>query len=331
MGSLGIAIDGGRYVRVDSSIADFPRTVKLRTLRPGQDSAKLEFCTFRRKGPVVLRTVVISGLSGSGESHAELKLSVQRDRFALWHIEARKPDGSREEFRVRTGIGLWVYVLPATALLILVLLFLIPMLIRGFSGFSEPSSSRESDSFSSESRSEPSAAAPMTENNPVPLVSEESASSTTEGESGTGQSGNEAGSGNTTQKAAEGNPEDEIQAAAVDSPTILLPAVTTVFFQPESAALSSMARAELSNLAALIPENISLDIGGHCANYGTEKGRRVLSQNRALAVSTYLSSRIPSSVQIRVQSWGSSRPLSSNPGLQDKNRRVEIIVEDRSE
>jgi len=304
MSSLGIAIDGGRYVRVDSSIADFPRTVKLRTLQSGQDTAKLELCAFRRKGPVVRRTVIISGLSGNSESPAELRLMVQRYRFALWLIEARKPDGSLEEFRVRTGIGLWFHVLSASALLILTLLFIVPILVRGFSGSTPlPSSS----------------------------VPEGPVSTSADDKGGTGRTEAEVLPGDTSREAVSGTPEVDNQSPAAVPPAISPSAVTTVFFQPESAVLSGAALDELRNLAEIIPENISLDIGGHCADYGTEKGRMALSLSRAEVVSAYLLPIIPNSVIIQVQSWGSSRPLSRNPGLQDKNRRVEIIVEDESE
>jgi len=306
MGSLGIAIDGGRYVRVDSSISDFPRTVKLRTLQPGQDKAELVFCTFRKKGPLVRRTVLLSGLSVNKDAPSELILRVQRERFALWVIDVRKPDGSREEFRVRTGIGLWIYILPVFLLLVLMLLFLMPMFIRaGLSSAAVSTSVTNSSAVSEHKRELPAA---------------EISPDASEG---------------TDQQADEDRPPDlaseGVRQPSDDVPQAVLPAVTTVFFQPESAVLSSTARAELRKFAELVPENISLDIGGHCADYGTEKGRRILSQNRAQAVSSYLSHRIPDSVRITIHSWGSSRPLSSDPALQDKNRRVEITVKDGSE
>ncbi len=99
MGSLGIAIEGGRYVRVDSSLGDFYRTVRLRTLQAGQDTAKLDFCVFGKKGPSIRKSVVLKGLAGD-DKPSELRLRVERRSFAVWIINVRKPGGGSEEFQV---------------------------------------------------------------------------------------------------------------------------------------------------------------------------------------------------------------------------------------
>lgn len=264
MGSLGIAINGGRYVRVDSSINDLYRTVRLRTIRAGQDSAKLDFCVFRKKGPVVRKSVLLKGLSQNGDTPAELTLKVERRSFAVWEITARKPDGTVKDIRVRTGIGLWPLLIAAAALL----LFGGWLLFRLVSG-----------GYSIDSR-------------PVSTVSE------------------------ITEKIEPAEP--------VESPAPQFPTQTIVYFRPERADLSNTAMAELKTLAGMIPEGISIEISGHCANYGTERGRRVLSRLRADVVADYLSGLIPFSVSIEVKGYGGSRPLNRDPELQDVNRRVEI-------
>jgi len=295
MGSLGIAIDGDRYVRIDSSIGDFPRTVKLRTLSSSQEMAKLDFCVFRKHGPIIRKTVLVEGLSGHGDNPSELKLSVQRTAYVLWHIDARKPDGSLEHLRVRTGIGLWPLTVSAVLLIVFALWLLIPMMPRisgsgFFSGNKSPTVETTASSAEMKAVSVEAAATVIA----VPEVT------------------------------------DETLSAAISTLPVL-PELTTVYFQPESSALSGGARVELENLTGMIPEDISLVVGGHCANYGTEKGRSVLSLNRARAVALFLSERIPDSVQLQIRSYGSSRPISDNPETQDKNRRVEILSDGSAE
>ncbi len=290
MGSLGIAIDGGRYVRIDSSTGDFPRTVKLRTLSYAQKKAKLDFCVFRKHGPIVRKTILVEGLTGSDDKPSELKLSVQRTAYALWHIDALKPDGSRERIRVRTGIGLWPFFVLASLLLFFAVWLLISQIDgSGFYSVNKPPAVEQ--------------AAELTA-----VVVEEDREAVI----------------------AASDVMDETPRAANPAFPVLT-AVTTVYFQPESSVISQTAGAELENLVKLIPESISLEVGGHCANYGTEKGRRTLSLNRARAVALFLSERIPQSVQLQISSYGSSRPLSDKPELQDKNRRVEITSDGGAE
>ena len=272
MGSLGIAINGGRYVRVDSSINDMYRTVRLRTIRAGQDSAKLDFYVFRKKGPVVRKSVLLKDLSQNGDTPAELTLKVERRSFAVWEITARKHDGTVKNIRVRTGIGLWPLLIAAVALL----LFGGWLLFRLVGGDSPVVSS------------------------PVSTVSE------------------------ITEKIEPAEPPQLIESEPVETPAPQFPTQTIVYFRPESAKLSNAAMAELKTLAGLVPEGISIEISGHCANYGTERGRRVLSRLRADVVADYLSGLIPFSVSIEVKGYGGSRPLNRDPELQDVNRRVEI-------
>ncbi|MCK5737085.1 MAG: OmpA family protein [Spirochaetaceae bacterium] len=283
MGSLGIAIDGGRYVRLDSSIGDFSRSVRLRTLHSGQDSAKLDFCTFRNHGSIVQKSVLIEGLSGTGDTPAELRLDVQRQNYALWTIDALKPDGSREHIRVRTGIGLWPFFILAAVLFALVIWLLVSITWN--------KTDIKPQKFEAPAEIVESAASVE----PVELQEQAVL------------------------------PDSE--AAAVP----ILPGRTVLYFQPESAVLSPMARDDLNNLIPLIPGDILLEIQGHCANYGTERGRIALSRSRADTVSDYISNKLPESVQIQIQSFGSSMPVNRNPEYQNKNRRVEIIIEGRTE
>ncbi|MCK5736159.1 MAG: OmpA family protein [Spirochaetaceae bacterium] len=277
MGSLGIAIDGGRYIQVDSSIGDFSRSVRLRTLHSGQDSAKLDFCSFKNHGPLVRKSVLIEGLSGTGDTPAELRLDVQRQNYALWTIDALKPDGSREHIRVRTGIGLWPFFILAAALFAFVIWLLV--------SFNWNKTDIKPQVFEA----------------PAEIVESVELQ------------------------------EQAVLPGSKATAVPILPGRTVIYFHPESAALSAMARDDLNNLIPLIPGDILLEIQGHCANYGTERGRIALSRSRADAVSDYISNKLPESVQIQIQSFGSSMPVNRNPEYQNKNRRVEIIIEGRTE
>lgn len=277
MGSLGIAIDGGRYVRIDSSMGDLYRNVRLSTVSAGQDSAKLDFCSFGRKGPVLRKSILLKGLSRSTDAPTELRLRVERRGFSLWNINARKPDGEYEDIRVRTGIGLW----PLILLVILLLIFGLWFAFRLSSRIEQPVSG---------------APTPMSSDTSQPGESEAST--------------------------AVADPETDETSTALPA----FPEKTILIFQPESAALTGTAIRELDNLAAIIPENSGIEIGGHCAIFGTERGRERLSGARADAVADYLSSRIPDSVRIETRGYGGSRPITRDLELQDMNRRVEINV-----
>jgi outer membrane protein OmpA-like peptidoglycan-associated protein len=281
MGSLGIAIEGGRYVRVDSSLGDLYRTVRLRTLHAGQDTAKLDFCVFGNKGPSIRKTVVLKDLAGD-DKPSELRLRVERRSFAVWNINVRKPGGSSEEFQVRTGIGIWPVLLLSAALLILIAWLVFGILTKG-------------------------APAP-----PVPsaaTVTTTSSDETPESKTFDAQSA-----------------EPLIEENIADETVSVFPEQTILYFLPESAALTRQTLSELDILAGIVPESIHLEIGGHCAIFGTERGRVLLSRARANAVADYLSHQIPSSVSIEVRGYGGSKPLNRKFEFQDRNRRVEINV-----
>jgi outer membrane protein OmpA-like peptidoglycan-associated protein len=75
-----------------------------------------------------------------------------------------------------------------------------------------------------------------------------------------------------------------------------------------------------------MPADLRLEISGHCAFYGTEKGRRALSAERAEAVASYLKNRVPPTVELTKVAYGGDRPVSRNLDTQDLNRRVELTV-----
>ncbi len=292
MGSLGIAIDGGRYIRVESSLSDISRTVRLRTMRPGQDAARLDFCVFRRNGPQLRKSVVLKGLSAEVQVPSELRLSIERRNFSLWTVNLLKPDGTREIIRVRTGIGLWPLIVIAVGLIFLGLWILLPRI-------SVPS---EKYAAAADTANVISSGNDLTDTPDIEPSAAPSALPPTE-------------------KLAAVDPEPELEPDAA-----LLPGTVIIYFQAESAVISNTARDDLNKLSDLLADNISIEIGGHCANYGTERGRWALSRARADTVADYLSGIISPTVNVEVKAFGGFKPLNRDPELQDRNRRVEIIV-----
>jgi OOP family OmpA-OmpF porin len=128
-----------------------------------------------------------------------------------------------------------------------------------------------------------------------------------------------------------GIPDDTAAEKPGASGAVMIPEKVILLFRPESYVLSETGRDKLESLATRIPDNSILEIGGHCADFGSERGRMALSLNRAETVAAYLSGRIPGSVQVNIRAYGSSVPVNTRPDHQDENRRVEIITEGGTE
>ena len=104
----------------------------------------------------------------------------------------------------------------------------------------------------------------------------------------------------------------------------LPPSPLVVYFSAESAELTPMTKSLLNDYAKELQGDLFVDIGGHCADYGTERGRLLLSEARASAVAAYLGERIEPSVRLTAKGYGVSVPATNNPFRQDLNRRVEL-------
>jgi outer membrane protein OmpA-like peptidoglycan-associated protein len=67
---------------------------------------------------------------------------------------------------------------------------------------------------------------------------------------------------------------------------------------------------------------------GHTDSTGNDSINLPLSQNRAQAVSNYLSSRGVASARIGTRGFGASQPIASNATVEGRqqNRRVEIKI-----
>ncbi|NOY10192.1 MAG: OmpA family protein [Spirochaetes bacterium] len=101
-----------------------------------------------------------------------------------------------------------------------------------------------------------------------------------------------------------------------------------IYFAPDSSVLTTEAEKKLT---AIIPglnriKKGRIIIRGHCALYGTEKGRTELSGQRAANTLMFLISRgwRPEHTP-EVKGYGGKYPVTTDPDKQNLNRRVEIV------
>jgi outer membrane protein tpn50 len=103
-------------------------------------------------------------------------------------------------------------------------------------------------------------------------------------------------------------------------------------FEPDSNILRASEKKKLEKIAEILKEfSNDLLITGHCADRGSEKSRKLLSEQRAYSVANYLESLgVRDKKHIYTQGKGSSEAVASNATEEGraKNRRVEITIMD---
>lgn len=108
--------------------------------------------------------------------------------------------------------------------------------------------------------------------------------------------------------------------------------IENIQFLPDSAELVPSEKEKLSRIAELLKDfNNDLLITGHCANRGTEKNQKIISEQRAASVAQFLTElKVRPSECIFTQGKGSSMPVATNQTEEGraKNRRVEITIMD---
>jgi outer membrane protein OmpA-like peptidoglycan-associated protein len=108
-----------------------------------------------------------------------------------------------------------------------------------------------------------------------------------------------------------------------------------ILFDFNRATLRPQAREVLSKIAGimLVARGYQLKVEGHTDNIGSDDYNQKLSEKRAQAVRDYLASSGLSADIITAQGFGESQPIASNtkPAGRQKNRRVEIVIEDAGE
>lgn len=107
--------------------------------------------------------------------------------------------------------------------------------------------------------------------------------------------------------------------------------VYQVFFDADATNLRSGAIANLETVADSIqgsPYAYVVNVVGHADDAGTPEYNKRLAEARARAVSSYLAARGISMNQIKVTSFGSSRPIANNTTETGRqlNRRVDVYI-----
>lgn len=117
---------------------------------------------------------------------------------------------------------------------------------------------------------------------------------------------------------------------AKPSPRGMVVTLGDVLFATGQSTLSPGAEANLGKLFDFMVNNPEsrLAIEGHTDSVGSAQSNLVLSQNRALAVSTYLQNRGISNKRLTVQGMGENMPVAANGSAAGRqlNRRVEVTI-----
>ena len=330
MKALGIAIDGGRYIRITLPAGSTPQTLRLRTLKTGQDRARLDFYKFRNGKPFSVGSRRVSGLSQAGSTQfpSVFSLRVEHSSKHLWRLSVRKKDRSNSDFVVRTGIPLW----PVVLVLVAAAVFFGFLLLSRYPA-ARPEVEIASRLTGTEERTDETGSPPdQGDTNAVRSAApvDTKAEAGSEHPSSTEVSEIPAADApvtgtETLESAGATDPSTTGAGGNVGGPPAPpLDSIPPVYFSPNSARLSEAARQQLITLAGHLNDTDNLDISGHCANYGSEVGQKTLSLARANTVAAFLKSRKPSLSVAGIVGYGVSRPVTRDPERQELNRRVEI-------
>jgi outer membrane protein OmpA-like peptidoglycan-associated protein len=126
---------------------------------------------------------------------------------------------------------------------------------------------------------------------------------------------------------------DEVYEANIDMVPIAAGeriVLKNIFFESGSATLDSKSETELNTLFEFLSNNASLkiEIGGHTDNVGVDEANLKLSEDRALAVKSFLVDKGIQSTRINAKGYGETVPVASNTDEagRKKNRRTEFTV-----
>ena len=103
-----------------------------------------------------------------------------------------------------------------------------------------------------------------------------------------------------------------------------------IFFDSKMFEIKTESTPELDNLVQLLKDNpaLKIQITGHTDNVGRAEDNILLSDNRAKAVVTYLTTKGINPARLSYKGFGSTQPLDSNTTEEGraKNRRTELKV-----
>ena len=106
--------------------------------------------------------------------------------------------------------------------------------------------------------------------------------------------------------------------------------LNNLFFDINKYDLKPQSRTELNRLIEFMREykDLQIEVDGHTDNVGTPEANMALSEKRAQAVLTYLSSHGVSATRLRAKGYGHSRPLAANDTEAHRrlNRRIELKI-----
>ena len=103
-----------------------------------------------------------------------------------------------------------------------------------------------------------------------------------------------------------------------------------VLFATGKTELQSAVCGELDELAAYLKAtpSVKIEIGGHTDTTGAAAANQKLSEQRALAVKTYLEQKGVAPAQVAARGYGATQPIADNEREEGRqqNRRVEVVV-----
>jgi outer membrane protein OmpA-like peptidoglycan-associated protein len=103
-----------------------------------------------------------------------------------------------------------------------------------------------------------------------------------------------------------------------------------IFFETNKYELKPESEAELNEVVQLLKDNptLRIQINGHTDNSGNTADNKTLSENRARAVTNYLTAKGIAAGRLSFKGFGDSQPVADNatPEGRAKNRRTELSV-----
>lgn len=103
-----------------------------------------------------------------------------------------------------------------------------------------------------------------------------------------------------------------------------------IFFQFDKAELLPESKTELDKLVDILTDYpfLTIEIGGHTDNVGSQEYNKKLSEERAKSVVDYLIEEDVNEVRLSYSGYGSGRPITTNATEEGRalNRRVEFLI-----
>ncbi len=103
-----------------------------------------------------------------------------------------------------------------------------------------------------------------------------------------------------------------------------------VYFDSGKSSLKPESNTELNELYEYLSlkKEVNIQISGHTDNVGNDNSNLLLSENRAIAVKSFLVAKGIASHRIQTKAFGESSPIATNDTEEGRatNRRIEVLV-----